>query len=44
VSVIPFTAYTTTVPSGASLRRYPADSDRNDCSRDFYVDYSPTPY
>ncbi len=43
VGVIPFTAYTTTFPAGASLRRYPPDVDRNDCTRDFYVDYSPSP-
>jgi len=28
---------------GASLKRYPPGSDRDDCSRDFYVSYSPSP-
>ncbi len=32
-----------TFPWSASLKRYPPDSDRNDCSRDFYVSWSPSP-
>jgi uncharacterized repeat protein (TIGR01451 family) len=32
-----------TFPWGASLKRYPPNSDRNDCSRDFYVSWSPSP-
>ncbi|MGD1994604.1 MAG: lamin tail domain-containing protein, partial [Anaerolineae bacterium] len=30
-------------PAGSSLKRYPPDSDRDDCSRDFYVSYRPSP-
>ena len=30
-------------PWGASLKRYPPGSDRDDCSRDFYTSYSPSP-
>jgi uncharacterized repeat protein (TIGR01451 family) len=30
-------------PFGASLKRYPADIDRNDCSADFYISHSPSP-
>lgn len=32
-----------TFPWSASLKRYPPSSDRNDCSRDFYVSWSPSP-
>ncbi|MCS7281812.1 MAG: lamin tail domain-containing protein [Anaerolineae bacterium] len=32
-----------TFPWGASLKRYPPHSDRNDCSRDFYVSWNPSP-
>jgi hypothetical protein len=30
-------------PSGATIKRYPPSSDRDDCSRDFYISYSPSP-
>lgn len=42
VGVIPY-PLEDVFPSGASLKRYPPDSDRNDASRDFYVSYSPSP-
>ncbi|MDW8068414.1 MAG: lamin tail domain-containing protein [Anaerolineae bacterium] len=32
-----------TFPWSASLKRYPPNSDRNDCSRDFYVSWNPSP-
>ncbi|MGC8945528.1 MAG: lamin tail domain-containing protein [Anaerolineae bacterium] len=32
-----------TFPWGASLKRYPPGSDRDDCSRDFYVSWNPSP-
>ncbi|MFN2283027.1 MAG: phospholipase D-like domain-containing protein, partial [Anaerolineae bacterium] len=32
-----------TFPWDASLKRYPPDHDRNDCSRDFYISYQPSP-
>ncbi len=32
-----------TFPWGASLKRYPPSTDRNDCSRDFYASWSPSP-
>ncbi|MGQ9710656.1 MAG: phospholipase D-like domain-containing protein, partial [Anaerolineae bacterium] len=32
-----------TFPWSASLKRYPSNSDRNDCSRDFYISWSPSP-
>lgn len=32
-----------TFPWSASLKRYPPHSDRNDCARDFYVSWSPSP-
>lgn len=32
-----------TFPWSASLKRYPPNSDRNDCLRDFYVSWSPSP-
>jgi len=41
--VIPFTDFTAPFPSDASLKRYPPATDRDDCSRDFYVSYSPSP-
>ncbi|MDY6876137.1 MAG: lamin tail domain-containing protein [Chloroflexota bacterium] len=41
--VIPFTDFITPFPSGACLKRYPPDTDRDDCSRDFYVSYNPSP-
>jgi hypothetical protein len=43
VETTPFTNYATTFPSEASLKRYPADTDYDDCSRDLYVSYSPSP-
>ena len=43
VGVTPFTNYTTTFPYGASLKRYPADADYDDCSHDFYDSYKPSP-
>jgi uncharacterized repeat protein (TIGR01451 family) len=41
--VTPFTDFVAPFPSGASLKRFPAGVDRNDCSRDFYVSYYPSP-
>ncbi len=41
--VTPFTDFTAPFPSGASLKRYPPDIDRDDCAREFYVSYSPSP-
>ncbi len=41
--VTPFTDFEAPFPSGGSLKRYPPGSDRDDCSRDFYVSYSPSP-
>lgn len=32
-----------TFPWATSLKRYPPDSDRDDCSQDFYVSWSPSP-
>ena len=32
-----------TFPFGASLKRYPPDTDRDDCSRDFYISWNPSP-
>jgi len=32
-----------TFPFGATLKRYPPNVDRNDCSRDFYVSWDPSP-
>ena len=32
-----------TFPFGASLKRYPPDADRDDCSRDFYISWNPSP-
>ncbi len=36
-------APTESLQAGTSLKRYPPDSDRDDCARDFYVSYSPSP-
>ncbi len=42
--VIPFPIDSdSTFPSNASLKRYPPEYDRNDCSRDFYISYQPSP-
>jgi uncharacterized repeat protein (TIGR01451 family) len=41
--VIPFTEYTSTLPRGASLKRYPPWADRDDCSTDFYLSFNPSP-
>ncbi|TET52289.1 MAG: DUF11 domain-containing protein [Anaerolineales bacterium] len=41
--VAPFTDFTSALPSSASLKRYPPASDRDDCSRDFYLSYRPSP-
>ncbi len=41
--VTPFTDFVAPFPSGASLKRYPPGTDRDDCSRDFYVSYNPSP-
>lgn len=41
--VIPFTDFETAFPSDASLKRHPPNTDHDDCSRDFYVSYSPSP-
>lgn len=41
--VMPFTDFSVTFPSGASLKRYPPGTDRDDCARDFYVSYKPSP-
>ncbi|RLC78587.1 MAG: hypothetical protein DRJ03_25025, partial [Chloroflexi bacterium] len=41
--VTPFTDFEAPFSSGASLKRYPPDTDRDDCSRDFYTSYSPSP-
>jgi len=41
--VAPFTDFSTGFPSGASLKRYPPGTDRDDCARDFYVSYGPSP-
>jgi len=43
VGVTPFADFTAPFPSAASLKRYPPDTDRDDCSRDFYVSYNPSP-
>jgi len=43
VGVTPFTDFEIPFPSGASLKRYPPDTDHDDCSRDFYVSYYPSP-
>ncbi len=42
--VIPFPMEPdSTFPWNASLKRYPPEYDRNDCSRDFYISYQPSP-
>jgi uncharacterized repeat protein (TIGR01451 family) len=41
--VVPFTDFETAFPSATSLKRYPPNTDHDDCSRDFYVSYSPSP-
>jgi len=42
-NVMPFTDFIAPFPSDASLKRHPPDTDRDDCSRDFYVSYNPSP-
>jgi hypothetical protein len=37
VEVTPFTSFTNTISAGYALKRYPPDTDRDDCSRDFYI-------
>ncbi|MGC9399061.1 MAG: lamin tail domain-containing protein [Anaerolineae bacterium] len=41
--VIPFVDFEAPFPTGGSLERSPAYSDRDDCSRDFRVRYTPQP-
>ncbi len=42
--VIPFPIdANTTFPSDAALKRYPPNDDHDDCTRDFYVSYQPSP-
>ncbi len=42
--VIPFPLDAgSTFPSNATLKRYPPSYDRNDCARDFYISYQPSP-
>ena len=41
--VMPFIDFEAPFPRGASLKRYPPDTDRDDCGRDFYVSYYPSP-
>lgn len=42
--VIPYPlAAEDTFPFGATLKRYPPDMDRDDCSRDFYISWNPSP-
>jgi len=41
--VTPFTDFEVPFPSGASLKRYPPDTDRDDCSLDFYLSFYPSP-
>ncbi len=42
--VIPFPIDAdSTFPADASLKRYPPSYDRNDCTRDFYASYQPSP-
>ncbi|MBU0704057.1 MAG: lamin tail domain-containing protein, partial [Chloroflexi bacterium] len=43
VGVIPFTDFEDYFPSGDTLERDPADTDSDDCSRDFSVNYYPAP-
>lgn len=42
--VIPFPLETnSTFPSDATLKRYPPNYDHDDCTRDFYISYQPSP-
>ncbi len=42
--VIPFPMEPdSTFPWNATLKRYPPEYDRDDCSRDFYISYQPSP-
>ena len=41
--VTPFTDFAPPFPPGASLKRYPPNTDHDDCTRDFYVSYYPSP-
>jgi len=41
--VTPFTDFIAYFPDGASLKRYPPGTDHDDCARDFYVSYNPSP-
>ncbi len=43
LGAIPFPLPEPPFPSGASLKRYPAWADYDDCSRDFYISFSPSP-
>lgn len=43
LGVLPFPLPEPPFPSGASLKRYPAWADYDDCSRDFYISFSPSP-
>ena len=39
----PFNDYVAPFPTGSSLKRFPVDTDRDDCQQDFYVSYNPSP-
>jgi hypothetical protein len=41
--VMPFTDFEAPFPRGSSLKRYPPDTDRDECGWDFYVSYYPSP-
>jgi len=41
--VMPFIDFEPPFPRGSSLKRYPPDNDRDECGRDFYVSYYPSP-
>jgi len=41
--VMPFIDFEAPFPRGSSLKRYPPDTDRDECGRDFYVSYYPSP-
>ena len=41
--VTPFTDFDAPFPWGAALKRYPPDTDHDDCARDCYVSYNPSP-
>ena len=43
LGVVPYTDFEDSLPSGSSLKRYPPSTDRDNCARDFYVSYSPSP-